>query len=49
MCIEATPIEIAIELHAAGDLPIPAVNKLEQFVGGIPTVELHDDSPALRQ
>src|SRR5262249_22864721 len=42
-------IELASELHATGKLPMLAIDKLENLVRSVPTVELHNDRPAGRQ
>src|SRR6266540_300598 len=46
---EVHSIELASELHAAGKLPLLAMDKLENLVRSVPTVELHDHRPALWQ
>src|SRR6266536_2469100 len=46
---EVHSIELASELHAAGKLPLLAMDKLENLVRSVPTVELHDHRPTCRQ
>src|SRR6266508_2258203 len=46
---EAHSIELASEFHATGQLPLLAMDKLENFVRSVPTVELHHHCPAFWQ